>query len=185
MKSTLRSMGLLVLSLVLVQCSDLNAEKVKKDVNTWFTDLITPRSSSLELANEGYTVKGNLKNKPNHKLALYEMTPENLIFIDSVLTENPSIGKKMKVPISDTGMVINGMIVARMFCRKMKTTSVTRTGASRCPTGTLARLLMVDVLVHDVSVLRVSIHLPPMPPSGLSRWVHTPRGSIRPSPALL
>lgn len=87
MKSTLRSMGLLVLSLVLVQCSDLNAEKVKKDVNTWFTDLITPRSSSLELANEGYTVKGNLKNKPNHKLALYEMTPENLIFIDSVLTD--------------------------------------------------------------------------------------------------
>ena len=80
-------MGLLVLSLVLVQCSDLNAEKVKKDVNTWFTDLITPRSSSLELANEGYTVKGNLKNKPNHKLALYEMTPENLIFIDSVLTD--------------------------------------------------------------------------------------------------
>ncbi len=50
--------------------------------------------------------------------------------IDSVLTENPSIGKKMKVPISDTGIVINGMIVARMFCRKMKTTSVTRISAS-------------------------------------------------------
>ena len=50
--------------------------------------------------------------------------------IDSVLTENPSIGKKMKVPISDTGTVSSGMIVARMFCRKMKTTSVTRTTAS-------------------------------------------------------
>ena len=50
--------------------------------------------------------------------------------IDSVLTENPSIGKKMKVPISDTGIVISGMIVARMFCRKMKTTSVTRISAS-------------------------------------------------------
>lgn len=87
MKNTLRSLGLLTLSLMLVQCSDLNAEKIKKDVNTWFTDLITPRNSSLELANEGYTVKGNLKNKPNQKLALYEMTPENLIFIDSVLTD--------------------------------------------------------------------------------------------------
>jgi peroxiredoxin len=80
-------MGLLTLSLFLVQCSDLNAEKVKKDVNDWFTDLITPRNSSLELANEGYIVKGNLKNKPNQKLALYEMTPENLIFIDSVITD--------------------------------------------------------------------------------------------------
>jgi peroxiredoxin len=80
-------MGLLTLSLFLVQCSDLNAEKVKKDVNDWFTDLITPRNSSMELANEGYIVKGNLKNKPNQKLALYEMTPENLIFIDSVITD--------------------------------------------------------------------------------------------------
>ena len=50
--------------------------------------------------------------------------------IDSVLTENPSIGKKMKVPISETGIVSSGMIVARMFCRKMKTTSVTRISAS-------------------------------------------------------
>ncbi len=37
----------------------------------------------------------------------------------------------MKVPISDTGTVSSGMIVARRFCRKMKTTSVTRTTASR------------------------------------------------------
>ena len=36
----------------------------------------------------------------------------------------------MNVPISETGMVINGMIVARMFWRKMKTTSVTRISAS-------------------------------------------------------
>ena len=87
MKSTLRSLGILALSLTLVQCSDLNAEKVKKDFNAWFTDLITPRNSSLEMANEGYTVKGNLKNKPNQVVTLYEMTPENLIFIDSIKTD--------------------------------------------------------------------------------------------------
>ena len=87
MKSTLRSLGLLALSLTLVQCSDLNAEKVKKDFNAWFTDLITPRNSSLEMANEGYIVKGNLKNKPNQVVTLYEMTPENLIFIDSIKTD--------------------------------------------------------------------------------------------------
>ena len=50
--------------------------------------------------------------------------------IDSVLTENPRSGKKMNVPMSDTGIVTSGMIVARMFCRKMKTTSVTRMSAS-------------------------------------------------------
>ena len=50
--------------------------------------------------------------------------------IESVLTEKPSSGKKMKVPISDTGTVRSGMIVARRFCRKMKTTRVTRMTAS-------------------------------------------------------
>ena len=50
--------------------------------------------------------------------------------IDSVLTEKPSIGKKMNVPISETGTVSSGMSVARKFCRKMKTTRVTRMTAS-------------------------------------------------------
>ncbi len=50
--------------------------------------------------------------------------------IESVFTEKPSSGKKMKVPISDTGTVSSGMIVARRFWRKMKTTSVTRMMAS-------------------------------------------------------
>ncbi len=36
----------------------------------------------------------------------------------------------MNVPISDTGMVMSGMIVARMFCRNTNTTSVTRISAS-------------------------------------------------------
>ncbi len=50
--------------------------------------------------------------------------------IDRVLTEKPRSGKKMKVPSSDTGTVTSGMMVARGFCRKTKTTSVTRMKAS-------------------------------------------------------
>ncbi len=50
--------------------------------------------------------------------------------MESVFTENPSIGKKMKVPMIETGTVSSGMIVARTFCRKMNTTSVTRISAS-------------------------------------------------------
>jgi hypothetical protein len=51
--------------------------------------------------------------------------------IERVLTEKPRSGKKMKVPMSDTGTVRSGMIVARRFCRKMKTTRVTSTTASK------------------------------------------------------
>ncbi len=50
--------------------------------------------------------------------------------IESVFTEKPSSGKKMNVPTRETGIVITGMIVARIFCRKMKTTAITRTSAS-------------------------------------------------------
>jgi hypothetical protein len=47
-----------------------------------------------------------------------------------VFTEKPSIGKKMKVPTMDTGMVKSGMMVARTDWRKMNTTRVTRMRAS-------------------------------------------------------
>ena len=50
--------------------------------------------------------------------------------IVSVLTVNPSAGNKMKVPISDTGMAISGISVARAFCRKTNTTSTTSRIAS-------------------------------------------------------
>ena len=47
-----------------------------------------------------------------------------------MLIENPSNGKTAKVPMSDTGTAIIGMSVARQFCRKRKTTRMTRTMAS-------------------------------------------------------
>ena len=50
--------------------------------------------------------------------------------IVSVLIEKPSSGKKMNVPISETGTVISGMIVARKLCRKTNTTRLTRMKAS-------------------------------------------------------
>ncbi len=45
---------------------------------------------------------------------------------DSVLIEKPSTGKATSAPISDTGTVTSGMSVARKFCRKTKTTRITR-----------------------------------------------------------
>ena len=84
---TLRSLAFIALTLLLVQCTELNAGKVKQDFNSWFTDLITPRSSSLEMANDGYILKGNVKNKPNQVIRLFEMTTDGLVFIDSTFTD--------------------------------------------------------------------------------------------------
>ena len=84
---TLRSLAFIALSFLLVQCTELNAGKVKQDFNSWFTDLITPRSSSLEMANDGYILKGNVKNKPNQVIRLFEMTTDGLVFIDSTFTD--------------------------------------------------------------------------------------------------
>ncbi len=48
----------------------------------------------------------------------------------SVLIEKPSISISAKAPISETGIVTNGMIVARTVRRNRKITSTTSTTAS-------------------------------------------------------
>ena len=50
---------------------------------------------------------------------------------ERTLTEKPRIGKTAKVAISETGTVRSGINVARQFCRKMKTTMITRRIASK------------------------------------------------------
>ena len=50
---------------------------------------------------------------------------------ESVLIEKPSRGKMAKVPMSETGTASKGMSVARQPCRKMKTTMMTRSKASK------------------------------------------------------
>src|ERR1035441_6926328 len=49
---------------------------------------------------------------------------------DKVLSVNPNIDMKKKVPISETGIAMSGMIAARQVCRNITTTSTTRTMAS-------------------------------------------------------
>ena len=49
---------------------------------------------------------------------------------ESELIEKPRSGKTAKVPMSDTGTAINGMSVARQFCRNRKTTRMTKSIAS-------------------------------------------------------
>ena len=49
---------------------------------------------------------------------------------DRLLSVNPNIDMKKKVPISDTGMATIGMIAARQVCKNRMTTSTTRMIAS-------------------------------------------------------
>ncbi len=57
-----------------------------------------------------------------------------------MLMEKPSNGKIAKVPMTATGTVSSGISVARQFCRKMKTTRITRPMASSsvCSTSLIA-----------------------------------------------
>ncbi len=48
----------------------------------------------------------------------------------SVLSEKPSAVMAAKVPISDTGIAMIGMIAVRQLCRKTITTMTTRSTAS-------------------------------------------------------
>lgn len=84
---TFRTLFCVIISFAMVQCTNLNAEKVKKDFDTWIANLVSPHSNSLELVTGGYVVRGNIKNKPNIAIRLFEMTPGKLVFIDSTFTD--------------------------------------------------------------------------------------------------
>ena len=84
MSITLRAL-LPLLAFTLSACSNLNAEKISSDLNNWIHTLTTQKENALEVAG-GFTVRGTLKNKPNHVIYLQEMAPEGLVMIDSVKT---------------------------------------------------------------------------------------------------
>ena len=60
---------------------------------------------------------------------------------------------KAKVPISDTGMVNNGMSMALQFCRKIRITSNTRIKAIR----SVSYIPAIEARINSV-VSRVTLH---------------------------
>ena len=49
----------------------------------------------------------------------------------NMLSENPNISMKPKVPIREIGTATTGISVARQLCRERKTTKITNTNASK------------------------------------------------------
>ncbi len=83
-------LAILTLGLIVAtnsSCNKLSATDIKQDFNQWVNDLITPTKSTLEKVENGFVIKGNIKNSPKNLLVLWELTPAKLIFIDSTRTD--------------------------------------------------------------------------------------------------
>src|SRR5215831_12417314 len=55
---------------------------------------------------------------------------------DRLFSDIPNIASTAKVPISDTGIAMQGMIVARQFCKNTNTTPTTKSMAMKIVTTT-------------------------------------------------
>ncbi len=86
-KRIVRSAFVGSLALLSLGCNNLNAGKSHKTFSEQLSNLITPSASTLEKVDDGFTIKGRIKNSPQHLLVLWEMTPQQLVFIDSARTD--------------------------------------------------------------------------------------------------
>lgn len=84
-------------------CTQAKAGNVKSDLTDWVEGLLTPSSTTLEKAENGYSLKGVLKGQPEHLLMLWEMDPKTgQTFLDSVRTDkagNFALTGNVKEPI--------------------------------------------------------------------------------------
>jgi len=68
-------------------CNKVKASEIKNNINAWVKEITTPNKSTLVKVETGFVLKGNIKNKPNHLVRLWEMLPDQLVFIDSIRTD--------------------------------------------------------------------------------------------------
>ena len=74
--------------LVLGSCNNATAGNSREKVQQWLSKLLTQQEGTLEKANDGFTINGNIKNKPNSLVVLLEVTPAGLQLIDSARTNS-------------------------------------------------------------------------------------------------
>jgi peroxiredoxin len=87
-KAILTPMGLLaIVSMGFSSCAELSAESIESQAKTWLETLTTPQNSTLQKVENGFSVSGQVANRPNSMVSLWEMTPSQLVFMDSVRTD--------------------------------------------------------------------------------------------------
>ena len=81
-------------------------------------------------------------------IATAKISPNNV----NVLIEKPNAAITANVPISDTGIVIQGIITARQFCRNKKITSITSKVVSKKVTITSSMEAWMTSVVSKVTL---------------------------------
>lgn len=90
---------LVAMAFVQSGCNKLSAGS---EIRQWVNEVLTPKESTLEAVAAGYSIKGNIQNKPRNLVVLYEVSPGGLQFLDSVRTDskgNFSIDGSVKEPL--------------------------------------------------------------------------------------
>jgi peroxiredoxin len=79
---------LMMLAPSAVSCNNAKAGNKASSFENWINDLLTRQEGSLEKVKDGFTIQGNIKDKPNNLVVLLEVTPAGQQLIDSARTDD-------------------------------------------------------------------------------------------------
>lgn len=79
--------ALLMLMPSMASCNHAKAGNASTRFENWISELFTRQEGSLEKVKDGYSIQGNIKNKPNNLVVLLEVTPAGLQLLDSARTD--------------------------------------------------------------------------------------------------
>ena len=77
----------LLLAPTAVSCNNAKAGGNSSRFENWINNLLTRQEGSLEKVKDGFTIQGNIKNKPNNLVVLLEVMPGGQQLIDSARTD--------------------------------------------------------------------------------------------------
>ncbi|MFN4913969.1 MAG: redoxin domain-containing protein [Sphingomonadales bacterium] len=77
----------LLLAPTAVSCNNAKAGGSSSRFENWINNLLTRQEGSLEKVKDGFTIQGNIKNKPNNLVVLLEVMPGGQQLIDSARTD--------------------------------------------------------------------------------------------------
>ncbi|MFM7764829.1 MAG: redoxin domain-containing protein [Sphingomonadales bacterium] len=78
---------LILLAPSVVSCNNAKAGNGSSRFENWINDLLTRQEGSLEKVKDGFTIQGNIKDKPNNLVVLLEVTATGQQLIDSARTD--------------------------------------------------------------------------------------------------
>lgn len=78
---------LMLLMPSMASCNHAKAGESASRFESWINELLTRSEGSLEKVKDGFTIQGNIKNKPNNLVVLLEVTPGGQQLIDSARTD--------------------------------------------------------------------------------------------------